>query len=71
MTIQPGQQLKGLPVNMYVFNPLTGEWEPQLISGITLLRGEGPPSDGIGNNGDYYLDETNFDFYRKENGTWF
>lgn len=35
-----------------------------------MLYGAGAPDDGDGNNGDFYLNTTNEDFYQKAAGTW-
>lgn len=36
----------------------------------TLLKGSGPPSPGLENNGDFYIDNTNGQYYQKNNGVW-
>jgi hypothetical protein len=38
--------------------------------GSTWFDGAGVPSSGTGSNGDYYLNTTNGDVYRKSSGTW-
>jgi hypothetical protein len=38
--------------------------------GSTWFDGAGVPSSGTGSNGDYYLNTTNGDVYRKSAGTW-
>lgn len=38
--------------------------------GASFLSGEGIPSKDLGKDGDSYLDITNNDFYKKENGKW-
>lgn len=38
--------------------------------GSTWFDGAGVPSSGTGSNGDYYLNTTNGDVYRKTSGTW-
>ena len=39
--------------------------------GASVLNGYGAPSDDKGNDGDCYIDYSNFDFYSKNNGHWF
>jgi len=38
--------------------------------GAAWFDGAGPPSAGLGNNGDYYLNTTNGDVYEKAGGSW-
>lgn len=38
--------------------------------GFSFLSGAGAPSNGLGNNGDSYLNTTNGDTYAKSGGTW-
>lgn len=38
--------------------------------GVTILNDSGPPGEGIGSNGDYYLDVATGAFYEKQAGTW-
>jgi hypothetical protein len=35
-----------------------------------LLKGTGSPNPIIGNNGDFYIDNTNGQYYQKNNGVW-
>ncbi len=39
-------------------------------NGNGWLSGVGVPSDALGNNGDFYMNETNSDVYKKVAGTW-
>ncbi|SNW62689.1 Collagen-like protein [Orpheovirus IHUMI-LCC2] len=39
-------------------------------SGSKILTGNGQPSNGIGMNGDYYINNINKDYYLKINGIW-
>lgn len=39
-------------------------------NGATWLNGAGAPAAGLGVNNDYYLNNTNNDYYQKQNGTW-
>ena len=39
-------------------------------NGSTVLNGAGAPSAGAGSNGDYYINDTNGDFYEKSGGSW-
>ncbi len=41
-----------------------------LKSASKWYDGQGEPSDNLGEDGDYYLNSKNGDFYKKENGTW-
>ncbi len=38
--------------------------------GTSIRTGKGEPSESLGNDGDSYIDLSNFDFYVKENGKW-
>jgi len=38
--------------------------------GSAILNGAGAPDNGTGNNGDYYLNTSNGDFYQKSGGAW-
>ena len=38
--------------------------------GSSVLTGAGAPSDELGADGDFYVDTTAFDTYKKENGSW-
>lgn len=40
------------------------------VSGNTIRNGAGAPSNSLGNNGDYYINTTNWDFYFKASGTY-
>jgi len=55
-------------------NVVTGAQGPQGVpgaSGNTILNGSGTPNNTIGNNGDFYIDTTNFLIYGpKTSGVW-
>lgn len=36
----------------------------------SLLKGTGMPNPNLGNNGDFYIDNTNGQYYQKNNGVW-
>ncbi len=38
--------------------------------GKSILSGEGIPESSLGNNGDSYIDTSNYDFYVKKDGSW-
>jgi hypothetical protein len=40
-------------------------------NGATWTSGAGVPLDANGNNGDFYMNETTGDVYKKAAGTWF
>ena len=40
------------------------------VDGNRWLDGSGVPSNGLGNDGDYYLNNDNGDTYEKASGTW-
>lgn len=49
----------------------TGATGPAGADGRTILHGFGPPSNGLGSNGDYYSDDTNHLWYGpKAGGVW-
>lgn len=39
-------------------------------NGASVLSGASAPTDEVGANGDFYIDTTNYDFYKKTEGTW-
>lgn len=39
-------------------------------NGASVLSGTSAPSDDVGVNGDFYIDTTNYDFYKKTEGAW-
>jgi hypothetical protein len=49
----------------------TGPQGPQGLAGNNVLGGNGVPTSGVGNNGDYYLNLDNMDLYGpKASGAW-
>lgn len=48
----------------------TGPTGPTGPQGNTWHSAAGAPSAGLGVDGDFYLNETNFDYYKKASGTW-
>jgi hypothetical protein len=48
---------------------------PAVIAAINaltfgLISGEGVPDSGLGDNGNFYINETNGDWYKKDAGAW-
>ena len=39
-------------------------------NGASVLSGEGAPNEDLGSNGDFYLDTTTYDFYKKVEAAW-
>jgi hypothetical protein len=55
-----------------IVDTLNRRWKRQSTAstGSVWLNGSGAPSNGTGNNGDYYLNNTNDDIYYKTVGAW-
>jgi hypothetical protein len=53
-----------------VYNGADGEGEGGGTDGATWYSDAGAPSGGTGADGDFYLDTTNYDIYKKVSGSW-
>lgn len=42
----------------------------EISAGNTVLSGSGAPSAGLGSDGDFYVNTSNYDFYGPKLGTW-
>jgi hypothetical protein len=65
-----GRRIKELPVIERLVSKKVSVSQSLLGPENILLVGEEPPSDALGNDGDFFLNTITFDLYAKIGGTW-